>query len=540
MSTYLGVYSQTSATTKVGTELQQASNRIKLEVPANKFAKSDRHTFSTESLKESNLNVAKIRVVSTIPGKTVATELQGLAYVGFILTEVQESHNEKAEVIPLPGDTFASYFYGASPRTFTFNGVLLNTEQDQWRDSFEQMYEKYLRGSASSREFNIVQVRYDGRIVSGWLMGMNQQMSSQSDLFCQFSFTVLVSRVDLTHTRAKNKYTSYLVKEHDTFDGANLNTDYAILDPKNFNAMINPIRTGTVVPPKRPKRGGGKRRSNNNCSEAKPIGDGGGTNHNGDVSISNNVKEGRKCLVYETITNMRAKLATKTKELTEMTAKYKAGKISKETLQAKQTEVTTLENSIRDYAENKDVKEAAREQATGILSRGDTPGSLTESKFTEEEREAFGLTEGGTDKRKNSRLGSNLSSHEKTYSSKDVRNAQGQVIATVTIETKPVKDGKGGWVPVRKVVRSKVHMPSQEQISDIQSDAYGKGAATANAGKDAHSNAAMASRKAQDAIADKRKEATKNKTDENIKKGKQATQFTVVDSPTPPTPKARD
>ena len=311
MSNYLGVYSETIATTNIGTELEltKATTDSKLrKLKVKKEFKSDRHTFTSESLSESNLNVAKISVVSTIPNKDVEEELRGKAFVGFILTEVQESHNEKVELVPLPGDTFASYFYGGSPRQFNFNGVLLNTDQDQWRDSFEQMYEKYLRGSASSREFNIVQVRYGGRIVSGWLTNMSQQLTSQSDLFCQFSFTVLVSRVDLIHTRDKSKYKTYLVEEIDSFKGANLDSDYSMLDPSNFNAMLDPIRTGTVVPPKRPKRGGGKRRSNNSCGFSQPVSSGGTSNNNGSVTISNHVKSGKECLVFDSIANYEDKI----------------------------------------------------------------------------------------------------------------------------------------------------------------------------------------------------------------------------------------
>ena len=94
MRDYLGVYSETIATTRIGTEVSlKKSNDPKVlgGLSFDKFSKSDRHTFTKDSLVESDLNVAKIRVVSTIPNKNVAEEIRGKAYIGFILTEVQES-----------------------------------------------------------------------------------------------------------------------------------------------------------------------------------------------------------------------------------------------------------------------------------------------------------------------------------------------------------------------------------------------------------------------------------------------------------------
>ena len=254
---YAGVYSSTGAGTRVGTKLSILDNKIN-KVTSTKD--NPRQYVTKKTLQDSELNVAKIRLVSTLPGKEVAKEVKDKAYVGFILTGVQETHSEKLEIVPLPGDSFASYFYGASPRQFGFSGILLNTEQDQWRDTFEQIYEKYLRGSVSSRDFSIVQVSYNGRIVSGWLTNLSQQMNGDNDLMASFSFSVLVSRVDMVG--GTKNFTDYMVTLPATggeFAQASLDADYAVLDPSNYNGMIDPIRTGMVIPPKRPRKSRKKR-----------------------------------------------------------------------------------------------------------------------------------------------------------------------------------------------------------------------------------------------------------------------------------------
>ena len=215
MSEYLGVYSSFSAGTSRGTVLSTQvaegtegppeSGKLNSVVAKTK----DRQYITTQNLLDSELNVAKIRLVSTIPNKLVDKDVRGRAFVGFILTGVQESHSEKLEIVPLPGDSFASYFYGANPRKFSFSGMLLNTEQDKWRDSFEQLYEGYLRGSVSSRNYNIVQISYNGRVVSGWLTNMSQQLDSGNDHYSMFNFTVLVSRVDMAG--GSKNFKDYLV-----------------------------------------------------------------------------------------------------------------------------------------------------------------------------------------------------------------------------------------------------------------------------------------------------------------------------------------
>ena len=361
---YLGVYSNTAAGTSVGTTLAPDKDKKSL-LTVEKFSTQDRHTFSKEALKDAELNVAKIRVVSTLPGKSVDSKIKDKAYVGFILTEVQETHNEKVELVPLPGDTYASYFYGASPRQFNFNGVLLNTDQDQWRDSFEQLYEEHLRGSKSSRNFNIVQIRYGGRIVSGWLLSMSQQQSSQSDLYSQFSFSVLVSRIDMLNQR-RDKYTDYLISAGEDFSAADgLSRDYAILDQDNYNAMIDPLRTGTVVPPKRPKRGG-RRRGNNGCYFTNPKGDGGESNLNGSVTISDHINDSARCTVFDAIQNQRNKIANIAKEIEDKTAK---GTITREELKRLSNEKERLVLQLRKKLNDPVVGAAMQKQAEAAMVR---------------------------------------------------------------------------------------------------------------------------------------------------------------------------
>jgi hypothetical protein len=362
---YVGVYSAVEAGTNIGTEVKpgaantQERNKLSFSSPNTKGRQYQ--TISKATLEDSDLNVAKIRLVSTLPGKEIHNDLKGKAYVGFILTAAQESHTEKVEIVPLPGDSFASYFYGANPRTYSFSGILLNTDQDQWRDSFEQIYEKYLRGSVSSRDFSIVQVSYSGRVVSGWLTNMSQQLNSENDHYASFSFSVLVSRVDMVG--GSKNFSDYLVTlpaDGGEFAQANLDTDYAVLDPSNYNGMINPIRTGMVIPPKRPHKK--RRRKAPTCFFPARTTNKGVAVNSGAATNNTHINDATTCTVTERIVNSQKRIkeargkaeALSGKALKASTSKKK-GQLLKDA-QAQSALATKLEAALQEGRSREDVK----------------------------------------------------------------------------------------------------------------------------------------------------------------------------------------
>lgn len=376
MSEYLGVYSSFSAGTSRGTVLStQVAEGTEGPPQPGKLnsvvAKTkDRQYITTQSLLESELNVAKIRLVSTIPNKLVDKDVSGRAFVGFILTGVQESHSEKLEIVPLPGDSFASYFYGANPRQFSFSGMLLNTEQDKWRDSFEQLYEGYLRGSVSSRNYNIVQISYNGRVVSGWLTNMSQQLDSGNDHYSMFNFTVLVSRVDMAG--GSKNFKDYLVKvmDGDEFSIANLDSDYAILDTTNYNAMVDPIRTGMVLPPKKPRKRKGKKKVTPDCYIPATVDSAGNPINNGAATANTHINDATVCSTIATISATSRKaneLFDKGQEL--LNTRSKDGVVSQANIdKAEQLfdQATALRQDVEDRLNNKDSelsKQLAKESA---------------------------------------------------------------------------------------------------------------------------------------------------------------------------------
>ena len=130
----------------------------------------------------------------TLPG--VAPWFSVNSYVGFFLQEVTERNAEKSQIIPMNGDGYAAFFSGREPRVYSFSGVVLNTQQDQWRSTLTNLYEEVFRGSKVSGMNRVVQIAYDDKVVSGSMMNMTQVISSAPDeTFAKFAFDILVVAV---------------------------------------------------------------------------------------------------------------------------------------------------------------------------------------------------------------------------------------------------------------------------------------------------------------------------------------------------------
>ena len=371
MSVYLGVYNEKEVMTHRGIAMEktvetgtQQKNLLKFKDLKDKRL---RPLLSQDTLKDADINVAQIRMVSTINKAPNGKNIFNNSFVGFILTGVTETHSEKVEIIPLPGDTFASYFFGAQPRQYSFQGILLNTEQDKWRDAFEELYNEYLRGTASARNFSIVQVSYDNRVVSGWLTSFSQQVNSNSDLYSSFNFTMLVSRSDI-FGGSKKLYENYLAKLNGNLEQAAklLNSDYSVLNKDNIDGVIKKVNTAFVSAPPAPKRGKGKRRRADGCGGVKRNTTASTNTQQANVTQSNALSDAAKCSTIETVDAANANIEELKRDLNTLTVKPVAGMTDKQ-LKKHQKDITDknteLNSAIQEY--NNFVKDSKVKESVG-------------------------------------------------------------------------------------------------------------------------------------------------------------------------------
>lgn len=181
-------------------------------------------------------------------------EVNGKAFVGFLLSSVQESRSEKVQTTPLNGDNYSATFYGESPTVYAFQGILYNTHYARWRELFGTLYQQAFRGSQISKHRKLLHIVYDNKIVSGWMLNLTQSISSTSDTMANFSFQFLVRSEFLLATEKELSYNNAY------FTGAPVATENldSLSDMPEYDDYLNVARI--KPPPKRQKGlGGGKK-----------------------------------------------------------------------------------------------------------------------------------------------------------------------------------------------------------------------------------------------------------------------------------------
>jgi hypothetical protein len=254
--------------------------------PTRPQRQAGKSVFSKEDLASYNLASIRILPISDSPKDDPVFNTYGSLqknkttkvtneYIGFILVQVQEQHNEKYETVPLAGDSFASFFYGSQPSTYTFTGVALNTTQDNWRDSFEVLYADYIRGSASVRNKTIVQIKYDQRIVTGFISSFSQAIEANSQSTSQFQLSVVITDVHYLNPKSQDR-TKLITNFSSEIDLAKAlkqtNLSNKLLSSDKLNSIRDYSRTGFLVPPPRPPKPRSSKKLVPNCIFKSPYG----------------------------------------------------------------------------------------------------------------------------------------------------------------------------------------------------------------------------------------------------------------------------
>lgn len=261
--------------------------------------------FSKEDLASYNLASIRVLPISDTPKNDPVFNTKGTfranqdklvtnEYIGFILVQVQEQHNEKYETLPLAGDSFASFFYGSQPSTYTFTGVALNTTQDNWRDSLEILYADYIRGSAAVRNRTIVQLKYDQRIVTGFISSFSQAIESNTQSTSQFQLSVVVTDIHYLNPKSQDRtkvITSFSSEIEVSKAQKQTNLLGKLLNSERLNKIRDYSRTGFIVPPPAPPKLPGSKKKPPNCVVRPPVKDDGSTSETKDRVISTNIAD---------------------------------------------------------------------------------------------------------------------------------------------------------------------------------------------------------------------------------------------------------
>jgi hypothetical protein len=110
----------------------------------------------------------------------------------FFLEQVQESREEKVQIIDTFGQWIA-FFFGHRPEVYNYAGTLLNARNHDWTNEFQENYEHFLRGTQAVKNRATIILQYDDVMVEGYMLNCVIQRSSNTDKAVPFSFNMLVA-----------------------------------------------------------------------------------------------------------------------------------------------------------------------------------------------------------------------------------------------------------------------------------------------------------------------------------------------------------
>lgn len=114
------------------------------------------------------------------------------AYSRFFLQSVNEVQVEKYQIVET-FTAFYTFFYGKRPPIYNYRGILLNDPNHKWTNDMMFFYDNFFRGTRSVELSAQAVLSYDGRLVSGFVLGLNIQQDAGIPKGAAFSLDVLVT-----------------------------------------------------------------------------------------------------------------------------------------------------------------------------------------------------------------------------------------------------------------------------------------------------------------------------------------------------------
>lgn len=125
--------------------------------------------------------------------------VQSNGYLDFLIQSVQMQMQEKVQVSETLSDNYVAYTFGQSPPMWAFQGVLINTVQDDQASNMFRLYSQILRATQMARRQKSMSMSFDSYVVNGVMTNLTMNLTSQNEVMVPFSFQLLVKRVFITN-----------------------------------------------------------------------------------------------------------------------------------------------------------------------------------------------------------------------------------------------------------------------------------------------------------------------------------------------------
>jgi len=153
--------------------------------------KEDR--YSTLSVLEPGNKPINLISSSEVDGTTTKGKTgQVWEYADYILQAINETRVEKQQIIETFGDPYV-YFFGERPRVIDVTGLLINTEDFNWKSQFWKNYDEYFRGTKLVERNARVYLSWDTNIVEGYMLTAQASERAEEPYTVPFSFQMLVT-----------------------------------------------------------------------------------------------------------------------------------------------------------------------------------------------------------------------------------------------------------------------------------------------------------------------------------------------------------
>lgn len=157
---------------------------------------------------------------------------KGIRNSNFIIQSISEQRAEKQQVILTFGEPYI-FFFGEQPRMITVSGVLLNTEDFNWRAEWWANYEQFLRGTQCVRQRTRAYLSWDDIVVEGYITQANSAEDASNQNLVQFQFQM------------------FLTNYQNISDIGGINAHWAgkeiALDPSTIQSVTGPVSSTALV-----------------------------------------------------------------------------------------------------------------------------------------------------------------------------------------------------------------------------------------------------------------------------------------------------
>lgn len=116
-------------------------------------------------------------------------------YADFLLTGIRCSLDEKMQITETFGDGEVVYYFGRQPIMFSFSGILVDSQDNDWFTQFVTMYGHVMRGSKLAQNYELLKIVLPNMELVGTIPHMSWQQDSQNDVQIQFEFQFLAKQV---------------------------------------------------------------------------------------------------------------------------------------------------------------------------------------------------------------------------------------------------------------------------------------------------------------------------------------------------------